>query len=200
LTGKKTNSRKSEIIKSAIELIAQEGIQNLTIKNLAARVGVTEGALYRHFTGKMEILLGILETFEETTDELIDGIRETGAPAMKQLESLFTKRFRQFSSSPELASVIFAEEIFQNDPCLTDQIIKIMKKSDDFIKKVIEQGQNAGEIRADIPCEQLSLLLMGSIRLIVARWHLFSFNFDLTEKGEQLWNSIKKMIQTDNAE
>jgi len=195
---RKSQNRKAEIINSAIELIAHEGIQNLTIKNLASRVGVTEGALYRHFTGKMEILISILETFDKMTDDLLDEIKNMSYTPIKRLELFFINRFVQFNANPEFASVIFAEEVFQNDPRLVERILKIMRKNDDFIKRVITAGQKEGEIRADVDPEQLSLVAMGAIRLIVSRWHMLSFDFDLIKEGKQLWYTIKKLIQPKN--
>ncbi len=58
-------AKQKKIINAAIELIAEKSIQQLTIKNLSKKLGVTEGALYRHFPGKLDILLGILMMFKD---------------------------------------------------------------------------------------------------------------------------------------
>ena len=52
--------RQVEIIEAATRRIDQYGIQNLTIKNLASDINVTEPALYRHFKRKDDILLILL--------------------------------------------------------------------------------------------------------------------------------------------
>jgi len=195
MTKKTFTKRQLEIINSSIELIAQEGIQNLTIKNLSAKVGVTEGAIYRHFDSKRDILLGILETFKDNTNTLLEKIRQQESSPMKQLELLFKERFKQFSAKPALATIIFAEEIFQNDRRLSEAIIAIMKTSQKIIQEIIEQAQAKKEVRNDISNEQLSLILLGSMRFMVAKWHLSDFGFDLEEKGKVLWDSIKKMIK-----
>ena len=48
------------IIDASIELIAEKSIQGFTIKNLSQKIGVTDGAIYRHFESKTEILQNIL--------------------------------------------------------------------------------------------------------------------------------------------
>ena len=53
--------RQEEITKEAIKLISEKGIQGLTIKNLSKRIGISEPAIYRHFEGKTDILLKLLE-------------------------------------------------------------------------------------------------------------------------------------------
>jgi AcrR family transcriptional regulator len=46
--------RQKDILKAAIAIIANQGYEKLTIKNLATKIGVTEAALYRHFKSKRE--------------------------------------------------------------------------------------------------------------------------------------------------
>ena len=54
------SKRQIEIIEAATILIGQKGIQNLTTKNLAAEIGFSEPALYRHFKNKSDILQSVL--------------------------------------------------------------------------------------------------------------------------------------------
>ncbi|MCK7470130.1 MAG: TetR/AcrR family transcriptional regulator [Desulfomicrobium escambiense] len=58
-----SETRKKEIIEAAINLIAESGIQNLTVRGISAKIGVTDAALYRHYKNKTDILLGILKLF-----------------------------------------------------------------------------------------------------------------------------------------
>ena len=56
--------RQQEIIDAALALIAEQGIQNLTIKNIAAALKITEPAIYRHFDSKFAILDALLDSFD----------------------------------------------------------------------------------------------------------------------------------------
>jgi len=60
--------------------------------------------------------------------------------------------------------------------------------------KIIKNGQNRGELRSDVPAEQLSNMLMGAIRLLVTRWRLSGFAFDLKSEGKILSDSFKKIL------
>ncbi|NLB03802.1 MAG: TetR/AcrR family transcriptional regulator, partial [Bacteroidales bacterium] len=55
--------RQTEIVETALNLINENGIQGLTIKNLSKKIGISEPAIYRHFENKIEILLAVLDTF-----------------------------------------------------------------------------------------------------------------------------------------
>jgi len=56
-----TDTRKEQIKEAVLEIISTEGIGKLSIRNLASKIGVTEGALFRHFSSKKEIMLSILD-------------------------------------------------------------------------------------------------------------------------------------------
>jgi len=187
--------RQLEIINAAIDLIADNGIQQMTIKNLALKIGFAEGAIYRHFKSKMEILLGILTMFKDNKNSALSQMQSsTKTDALSKLQSLFQERFAHFSANPAIAAVIFSEEIFQNDKRLSEEVFRIMQESQDIVRTVIENGQKTGQMRTDISAKQLSLLITGALRLIVTQWRLSGFAFDLQEEGRKLWKSIKQIV------
>ena len=63
-----------------------------------------------------------------------------------------------------------------------------------IIKTVIEEGQKNNEIRTDIEAEQLTLIIMGSLRLIIKKWTLSNYNFDIKDSGKELWQSVIKIL------
>ena len=187
--------RQQEIINVSLELIAESGIQSLTIKNLAKKIGFVESAIYRHYENKIQILLAILDFFEQNTEYFFSNQLNSNDNALIKIENLFQNHFKKFSTSPSLVSVIFSEEIFRNEAELTGKVIEIMEKNIASLKIIIETGQSRGEIRADIEASHLSVMIMGSLRMFVKQWHMANYNFNLTEKGSEFINSIKILIK-----
>ena len=70
-----------------------------------------------------------------------------------------------------------------------------MQLNQNMIMNIIEKGQINNEIRNDIPDKQLSLIIMGALRLIVSKWRLSKYSFDLEQEGAELWKSLKKIIE-----
>jgi TetR/AcrR family transcriptional regulator, fatty acid metabolism regulator protein len=186
--------RQKEIIDVSIKIIAQKGIQQLTIKNISKSMGISEPALYRHFDSKMEILLAILSNFKKNIDTISANINSNNTSSIDQIESIMINHFKKFTVNPALAAVIFSEEIFQNDKRLAEQVNLIMQLNQDMIVKIIEKGQQNNEIRNDIPENQLSIMIMGTLRLMVTKWRLSKYSFDLEQEGADLLNSIKKIL------
>ena len=187
--------RQKEIIDVSIKIIAEKGIQQLTIKNISKSMEISEPAIYRHFDGKMEILIAILSHFKKDHQNISAKIAAGKTSSIKQIEYVFANHFKQFAANPASAAVIFSEEIFQNDKRLSDQVKLIMQLNQNMIIKLIKKGQKNNEIRNDIPDKQLSIIIMGALRLIVAKWRLSKYSFDLEQEGAELWNSIKKVIE-----
>jgi len=189
------SKRQQEIINASIQLIAEKGIQELTIKNLSKKIGTAESATYRHFKSKMDILVAILGQFKQNKMFALEQVRSSEATEIQQLEMIFKERFKQFTLHPAVTAVIFSEEIFQNDKRLSDEVFAIMKASQNTILNIIKSGQKNGFIRADIEATEISLTIIGALRLIVIKWRLSGFDFDLQVEGTKLWQSIKKMIE-----
>ena len=186
--------RQIEITEVALELISEKGIQGLTIKNLAKKIGITEPAIYRHYDSKTDILIAVLELFKQNTEQLFEKELNTEGKAIDKIEHLFTKHFNSFSATPALVSVIFSEEIFRNEPVLIDKISEVIGKNDKILTTIIINGQKNGEIRSDIDANYLSTIIIGSLRLFVKKWQFSAFSYNLPKEGKKLIESIKLLI------
>ena len=187
-------TRQEEITREAIKLIAEKGIQGVTIKNLAHAINVSEPALYRHFKNKTSILLAILDSFHVLMPESeIIEIFRTKTP-LERIIFLFTEHFKKFAETPSLVSVVFSDEIFKNEKVLTEKIRELIEKNEKLFLNLITEGQRKGEIRNDLPAEHLVLLILGAFRLEVKKWEISSYSFDLVEEGTKLLESIKTIL------
>lgn len=188
-----TDSQK-KIIDASIGLIAEKSIQQLTIKNLAEKIGLTEGAIYRHFHSKIEILLSILFMFQNEAKENLERVKNSQLPALQQFEDIFLHRLKYFMEKPAVAAVIFSESIFQNHNSLALEVNKFLKMHEETLQIILERGKKNGEIKKDISTDEMIPIIIGSMRYLVTRWRLDGHNFDLYKKGFVLLESIKKLL------
>ena len=187
--------RQNEIINKAVELIANGGIQNLTIKNLAKAIGVSEPALYRHFANKYAILDAILESFREVAFEVLKNEEASGGSSLDKIGHFINDRYNRAVSNPNMAKVMFSEEIFQDDPRLAEKVLQIMHSHKESIHRIIKVGQEKGEIRDDFDSLALFRIIFGPVRLLIKQWCLSNFAFDLIKEGDALWKATEKMIK-----
>jgi AcrR family transcriptional regulator len=185
--------RQREFIEAALEIISSQGLQGLTIRTLAAKVGVTEGAIYRHFKSKEEILASTAGIFKTSTTEILNQLLESSLSAVEKIRMFFLGRCRQFSRHRGLALVMFSDDIFKGHTELQREIHNTIHSHKKLLTEVIAAGQQQG-IVADIEPEHMFIVIMGALRLLVTRWRAADFNFDLPARGESLWNSLEKLI------
>jgi AcrR family transcriptional regulator len=189
------SDRQKQIIEVSLELIAESGIQGLTIKNLAKMIGFSESAIYRHYENKIQILVAILNYFKENTERLFTAELNSDKDAISKINHLFSSQFKIFTQSPSFVAVIFSEELFRNESMLVERVSEIMNNNFNILIQIIKDGQANGELRTDVEADHLGIVIMGALRLFVKQWQLSSHSFDLTKKGNELSNSIKILLQ-----
>lgn len=180
--------RQAEIVDAALKLIAEQGIQHLTIRNLSTAIGVTEAALYRHFSGKTEIIQAMVSRFEEDVDD-IGELRGWAA-----IEAALVRRTELVLAKPDLARVVFAEELFKDSP-ETEQILHgMMQRHYKIMEQHFQEAVEDGVIRADIPMDTLFRLILGPLRLLIKQWGLSGGSFDLRAKRDEMLTLMKELF------
>ena len=185
--------RQHEIVDAAVDIIARQGIQELTIKKLSKRIGISEPALYRHFENKHAILVAILEFFGEWSRCAVADIGESRSPPEEKLREVFRRHTRRFAESPSTSGVVFAEEIFKNEPALAQSVVRIMGVAQTAVHGILKRGSRP-ECFAPRYRWSTSRTVLGSLRLLVTRWRLSGYAFDLREQGQQLADSVVALV------
>lgn len=185
--------RQKEIIDTALNLTAKGGIQNLTIRNLAENLGITEPAIYRHFKNKSEIVKTMIKNFEVAGNQKIASVSNEGITGV---EKFVKSRFSLVAANPPLAKVLFSEELFMDEPEYSELLISMMHKHKNSLKVMLLKAQEDGDIRNEIEFDMLFRLIMGPVRLLIKQWGLSNAAFNLIEKGDLLWESLKKTLKS----
>jgi len=174
---KKITARQKEIITAALGIISERGLEALTIKNIAERVGFSDAAIYRHFPNKSAILSAMVDGFANSSIQELNGINAGDSCALEQIKQFFLDRCRTFASDPALAAKTHG----------------IMQDHRQLLLKSIRQGQRQGLIR-HLPPEHFFTIIMGSLRLLVLHWQVSGYEFELPQAGEKLWQSLETLI------
>lgn len=188
------SSRQKQIINASINIISKKGIQNLTMKNLSREIGISEPAIYRHYASKQKILIAVLESFKHQNKLIDNNSTIEGESSFEFLKRTITMIINRLNNNPAMSAVIFSEETFQNESELSRMVIDIMNSTIEFITSLLGKCQKEGSIRSDIGKEDLSVIVMGSIRHIVTVWRLSGFSVDLNESGQKLIKTLEVLL------
>jgi AcrR family transcriptional regulator len=192
----KFTEKQINIMEAATNRIDKYGIQELTIKNLSADLGLSEAALYRHFKSKNEIMLGILDYFMlEMKDRVAEIAQKTNRNASELLKEIFESQLKTFAKKPAIVSVIFSEGIFQFNKELMEKVSGMMSMMQKEIESIVKRGQADGSFRDFAGPSIISTIVMGSMRLAVMKWKVFGHQSDLVKEGTKVLNGVLKMIE-----
>lgn len=190
-------NRQMEIVQAAIKVIARQGYEKLTTKNLAASLGVTDASLYRHFDSKKELIKMILCYFEHLSCAVIQEIKAQKLDPISCIRRFVMNRYEMFSKEPDLAMVMFSEELFKHDHSFEEYLQGIMHIHRDEVLAYIMEGQQKGMIKADLNPLHIFRIVVGSMRLLVTQWNLTKHGFDLLEEGRNQTETITRLIEVE---
>jgi len=154
--------RVDEILVSARAVFCEKGYEAAAVAEIAARIGVVEGTIYKYFSTKRELLLRTLENwydelFGDYTREL-EGVR--GARA--RLHLLVWRHLRSIRDYPQLCRLMFRE--VQSEQQYRGTLLhELNRRYTQLLIAVIEQGVADSEFRSDIAPPLLRAMIYGGI-------------------------------------
>ncbi|MGK9476400.1 TetR/AcrR family transcriptional regulator [Melioribacter sp. OK-6-Me] len=157
-----TETRQAQIKKAVLDIISTEGIGKLSTRNLASKIGVTEGAIFRHYSSKKDIMLSILE---DVKNELLAAQEEiTYSADLNAEEKLFKflcKHIKYLVENRGITILLFSEAAHMNDSQLKSGLRDILLTQKEFISRIIKQGMNEGLWDKSLNIDNVATLYMG---------------------------------------
>ena len=182
--------RRKEILDIALEIIFNQGFSNLTIKNIAEKIKLTEAAIYRHFKSKKEIIECLVDLVFKK-NQIDDPV---GDPAALLKEIMF-KRIEQFKKEPRMTAITFQEEIFSEYPDIRDKFKQQWKTNEGILLKIIERGQKEGFFSPDVNPKSFVLIYMGSMRMILYQWKRDNFSEQIDKIAPFIIKDLFKILE-----
>jgi TetR/AcrR family fatty acid metabolism transcriptional regulator len=170
-------------------------MEGMTIKNLSRAIDVSEPAIYRHFASKYQILSSLLLYYRQFLLEIFD--QKTG-PVSSPVEAIgfmYKEIFKSFKERPQLSMIQFSEELFRHDRRLSQDALGIVELMHDRILAIIKAGVRSGKIRTNVPVKHMAWMVMGTMRMLITRWRISGYSFDLVREGQQVFDYIRKILK-----
>ncbi len=189
-----TKNRKDQIIAAALSLIRESGLKNLTIKHLSQQVGISEQAIYRHYDNKTSILTALILHFNQTLSASLQNVAHN-KDILLNISAIIMSHLAYFNDHPEMAALVYPEEVFRAEPLIRPQIEATIEKRIQTIATMVKKAQQNNSIKSDFNPDNIALIVFGSIRILITNWRFSGFSFDLMEKGESLTDDLCSMLK-----
>jgi AcrR family transcriptional regulator len=190
-----TEVRQQQIVDAAGSLIFKYGSEHLTVKRIAAEVGISEAAIYRHFKSKKSILSFLLSHIENVLlTDISPESAGTEPVTLDNIERIIRNHFSAIGMRKGISFQVIAEIISLGDRKLNKQALQTIEKYISRLKELLTEGIRNGSIRPDIDLEASATLLFALIQGLVNIWSLSEGRFKLIEKYTSLWQIYREAI------
>ena len=153
--------RKRQIVETTMALVGKYGIQGTTTSRIAAAVGVSEAALYRHFTSRSEILLAALDLVYERVFRVI-GAADEAEDALERLRSIARYHSRILDSDAEgFVYPLFEFVAAPPETGLRDALAQRQRAAIEAIARIVEEGKVQGAVKPEVDSVQVAWELVG---------------------------------------
>lgn len=164
-TSGRPDDRAAQILSAAGKLFALSGFDQTSVSDIAGAVGVADGAIYKHFRSKREILYEVIrEFYEPVIDDATANV--AGIPGLRdQMRYLIWLQVLAFTERPDLCRLIIAEARPMED-YYESEIADLNRRYTSLIMDVVEAGQASGAFRDDVEPTMVRDLVYGGIEHI----------------------------------
>lgn len=183
--------KRSDIEEAAIRCFATKGLTGTTIREIAERASVTEGALYRHYSGKAEMARRLfareVERFSAgLEEELFDQTR----PFEERLRCGVNFIYRYYEEYPmRFSFVVLTQHEFPAETILEESY-----NPNDMVIRFVEAGMAAGDIEQG-DAVFTAALLMGAVLQPVVMHRYGRITGSLVGKGDEVAAACLGMLE-----
>lgn len=177
----KPGERRVHILQTLAAMLEAPKSEKITTAALAARLGVSEAALYRHFASKAQMFEGLIEFIEQTIFGLINQIADKESNGVLQARAIALMLLNFPAKNPGMTRVLTCEALVGEHERLTERVNQMLERVEASLKQCLRvalreanSGAGAGESAVPLPAGydpaiRASLLLS----YIIGRWHRY---------------------------
>lgn len=164
---RKPGERRLQILQTLAAMLQEPQPEKITTAALAARIGVSEAALYRHFSSKAQMYEGLIEFIEQTLFGLIARITaETSSPAA-QVEAILGMLLSFAAKNPGMTRVLIGDALVHENERLQRRINQLHDRIEAQLRQCLRLG---GGQQSELSVPLANLLQC----VVVGRWHQFA--------------------------
>lgn len=152
----------SQILDAARRLFAERGYDATSVAGIAEQVGVVEGAVYRHFPSKRDLLNRVIRSFYEPLIESArSGIADIASPR-EQMRFLIRHQLRAMVHDTRMCRLIISEARAFDD-YHESEVADLSRRYTSLLTTAFRSGVEQGEFRRDLPPDLVRDVVYGSI-------------------------------------
>ena len=168
---KKSSDRKLEILRTLVRMMTESENKHITTKSLAAAIGVSEAALYRHFPSKTKMYEEIIGFAENYVMTAVNSISSSEYSGLEQAKKLFLALIDIKTKEPGLVFLFCGDSLTSEDPRLQGELNRFYGQ----LQAVFKQSLRLAVAQEEVP-EGYDVLTRANmlVAIIIGHWLRFA--------------------------
>ena len=143
--------RRLQILQTLANMLEQPGAERITTAALAARIGVSEAALYRHFASKAQMFEGLIDFVEQSCMGLIRQVTDREPEGPHQARRIVSLILQFAEKNPGMCRVMTGDALIHEHPRLQQRVNLLMDKIEAQLRQSLRTaGQDAAASADDV--------------------------------------------------
>ena len=183
-------SRRDEILQSLAHMLQATPGGRITTAALAADVGVSEAALYRHFPSKEKMFEGLIEFIETTLFSRISRIREEEQDAPAQCEQIVTLLLTFCERNPGITRLLTGDALTGETDRLRGRVQQLFDRLETELKQILREAELRQGLRTALPVNLAANLLLAAAEGRIIQYVRSEFRRSPTEYWAEQWRVL----------
>jgi TetR/AcrR family transcriptional regulator len=166
--------RRLQILQVLAEMLQNPKGERVTTAALAAKIQVSEAALYRHFASKAQMFEGLISFIEQTVFGLINQINQKEESGLAQARGILQMLLFFAEKNPGMTRVLLGDALLQEDDRLQERITQVLDRVEASLKQALRIAQTQGGNWAQLGQEEVSIRAAILMSFVLGRWHRFA--------------------------
>ena len=164
----KPGERRVQILQALAGMLEQPGAERVTTSALAARLGVSEAALYRHFASKAQMFEGLIEFIEQSVFTLVNQIVEREAVHAVRLRKLVTLVLQFAEKNPGMTRVMAGDALVFENERLQERMNQFFDKLEASLKQTLREAASTSAatptVDAQVRASVITAFMLGRLQ------------------------------------
>lgn len=188
---------KSSLLRASSQVMREGGPRAATLKNIAAKAGVTEPAIFRHFDGVDGLFESLFKVVELFFDEFQGYYKQDGLYGLDRLEAAYMDIVAGLKANEDFCYlVVHPDPIFSQYPKLKARLKELKERDKVAVMECIKEAKAKGQLLASVEPEAAAFALVGSALLVLQAWVADPKATDPLKACRKLWGDLRAAIAT----
>jgi TetR/AcrR family transcriptional regulator len=139
----KPGERRLQILQTLAAMLEQPGAERVTTAGLAAKIGVSEAALYRHFASKAQMFEGLIDFVDQSTMGLIRQVTDRENAGPQQAGRIVALLFQFAEKNPGMSRVMIGDALVLEHERLQERINLLFDKIEAQLRQSLKTSDSA---------------------------------------------------------